>query len=95
MSSRPWASHAPDAVDALVSLVRAQVAQAGADVIVHDGAWIGGGTTPAALVIGYSGVRSAVSHPARRAKGQPRSCDPSPGSWQQYRSSTIPVERSR
>lgn len=65
MVYRPWQSHIPDALDALVRLTKQQVALAGADVVVHDSAFVGGGTQANVIMIGWAGFQPGYEYPTR------------------------------
>jgi hypothetical protein len=65
MVSRPWQTHIPDAVEALVSLTRGAITAAGATVEVHDGAFIGGGSISNLLIIGFGGFVPGYEYPSR------------------------------
>ena len=70
MVYRPWQTHIPDAVEALVSLTRGVITRAGVDVEVHDGAFIGGGTQQNVLVIGFGGFVPGYEYPSRSMSEQ-------------------------
>jgi hypothetical protein len=62
---RPWESHVPDALDALVDLVEQQVALQGLDIKVSDGGFIGGGSAPQVLQLGWPGFQPGYEYPSR------------------------------
>ncbi len=62
---RPWKSHIPDAMDALVDLVEARVALLGLDIKVSDGGFIGGGTAAQVLQLGWPGFQPGYEYPSR------------------------------
>jgi hypothetical protein len=62
---RPWESHVPDAMDALVDLVEQRVALLGLDIKVSDGGFIGGGTTSQVLQLGWPGFQPGYEYPSR------------------------------
>lgn len=52
-------------MDALVSELKAVITQAGADIQVHDGPFIGGGSAPNAIVVGWPGFTPGYEYPSR------------------------------
>lgn len=64
-AQRPWQSHIPDALDALVDLVEQNVALKGLDIKVSDGGFIGGGSATQVLQLGWPGFQPGYEYPSR------------------------------
>lgn len=59
----PWNSRVPDAIDALVSLLKQ--ATANTDITIHDGPFLGGGSSTEFIQIGWPGFTPGYEYPSR------------------------------
>src|SRR5258706_918313 len=59
--NRTWSSRVPDAIDALVTRMRAVTHNT--ELTIRDGPWVEGGTDPQVIVIGFNGFRADYLRP--------------------------------
>jgi hypothetical protein len=64
-SGRPWQSNVPGAIAQLLTLIEAQVASAGAKVLVKDGQWASEESGKDVIVVGWPGFYPGYEYPSR------------------------------
>jgi hypothetical protein len=69
MVSRPWQSHAPDAIDDLVTYLKAAIAPF-SDVMVQDGPFVTADALDDVIVVGWAGFPTGITRPATQMQEQ-------------------------
>ena len=62
-SARPWQSHVPDAIDALVALITPPLKAI--NVMVKDGPWVSAEVNRDVVCVGWAGFGSGYQYPSR------------------------------